>query len=95
MLTGLEILDAVVYGQTVFHRDLDAWDLIDEDGLVAAVLCPRSGHLSIAIPTKRVEPKPVGRRIPYGEKVAWKIREDEIERGIAIIANLARRQPNS
>jgi hypothetical protein len=58
--------------------------------LVAAVLCPRTSHLSIAIPTKRVEPKPVGRRIPYGEKVAWKIRENEIDRGITIVAELTR-----
>jgi hypothetical protein len=89
--TGLEIFDRVVYGQTVFHRDHDAWDLIDEDGLVAAVLCPRTSHLSIAIPTKRVRPKPVGRRIPYGERIAWKIRKEEVDRGIAIVADLARR----
>ena len=48
MPTGLELLDLVVYGQTVFHRDHDAWVLIDEDGLVAAVLCPRKSHLSIS-----------------------------------------------
>ena len=95
MASGLEIFDRVVYGHTVFHRDHNAWDLIDESGLVAAVLCPRTSHLSIAIPTKRVEPKRVGRRTPYGEKVAWKIREDEIDRGIAIVADLARRrEPN-
>ncbi len=93
MTTGLEIFDRVVYGLTVFHRDHDAWDLIDEAGLVAAVLCPRTAHLSIAIPSRRIEPKPVGRRIPYGEKVAWKIREDEIDRGVAILAELARREP--
>jgi hypothetical protein len=85
---GLEIFDRVVYGHTVFHRDHDARDLLDNDGLVAAVLCPRTSHLSIAIPSKRVEPRPVGRRIPYGEKVAWTIREDEIDRGIAILAEL-------
>lgn len=90
MATGLEILDSVVYGRTVFHRDHDAWDLIDDDGLVAAVLCPRKSHLSISIPSKRVPPKSVGRRIPYGEKVAHKIGEEEIDRGIAIVADLVR-----
>ena len=95
MTTGLEIFDRVVYGHTVFHRDHDAWDLIDETGLVAAVLCPRSTHLSIVVPSKRVEPKPVGRRIPYGEKVAWKIGKDEIDRGIAILAELAQREATS
>lgn len=94
-MTGLEIFDRVVYGHTVFKRDHDAYDLIDAAGLVAAVLCPRTSHLSIAIPTKRVEPKPVGRRIPYGEKVAWKIGEDDIERGIGIVADLARPEPRS
>src|SRR5438094_705786 len=76
MASGLEIFDRVVYGQTLFHRDHDAWDLIDENGLVAAVLCPRKSHLSISIPRKRVPPKPAGRRIPYGEKVAHKIGEE-------------------
>jgi hypothetical protein len=94
MLTGLEILDRVVYGQTIFHRARDAWDLIDEDGLVAAVLCPRKSHLSISIPSKRVPPKPVGRRIPYGEKVAHKIGDGDIEGGVAIVADLARREPD-
>ena len=87
-MTGLEILDRVVFGHTMFKRDRDAYDLIDADGLVAAVLCPRASHLSISLPAKRVEPKPAGRRIPYGEKVAWKIHEDEIDRGIAILAEL-------
>lgn len=87
-MTGLETFDRVVYGHTVFRRDHDAWDLIDEAGLVAAVLCPRTRHLSIAIPNKRVAPKPAGRRIPYGEKVAWKIHEDEIDLGVAILADL-------
>jgi hypothetical protein len=89
-MTGLEILDRIVYGHTVFKRDHDAYDLIDEDGLVAAVLCPRTRHLSIAIPSERVPPKPVGRRIPYGEKVADKIHESELEIGIARLAELAR-----
>ena len=36
--------------------------------------------------------KRIGRRIPYGAKVAWKIVEDEIDRGIAILAELAQRE---
>jgi len=94
-VTGLEIFDRVVYGHTVFKRDHDAYDLIDAEGLVAAVLCPRANHLSISLPAKRVAPKPAGRRIPYGEKVAWKIRDDEIDRGIAVVADLARRRPSA
>jgi len=90
MATGFEILDLVVYGRTVFHRDRDAWDLIDARGLVAAVLCPRKSHLSISIPTTRVPPAPVGRRMPYGERVVHKITEAEVERGLAIVADLAR-----
>ena len=58
-MTGLEIFDRVIYGHMVWRRDHDAWDLIDEDGLVAAVLCPRQRHLSIApVSGERVEPKP-------------------------------------
>lgn len=90
-LTGLEILDRVAYGHTVWHRDRDAWDLLDEDGLVAAVLCPRQHHLSIApVSGRRVQPKAVGRRIPYGEKVAHKIRSDDIDRGISILHDLVK-----
>jgi hypothetical protein len=91
-MTGLEIFDRVAYGLTVFHRDRDAWDLIDEDGLVAAVLCPRSRHLTVSIPVKRVLPKPVGRRIPYGEKKADEIREDDLDRGARLLSELARRE---
>jgi len=88
-LTGLEIFDRVAYGHMVWHRDRDAWDLLDEDGLVAAVLCPRQHHLSIApVSGERPEPMPVGRRIPYGEKVEHKIRGDDIDRGIAILQDL-------
>ncbi len=88
-MTGLEILNRVALGQTLFHRDDDAWDLLDVDGLVAAVLCPRTHHLSISPPRKRVRPAPVGRRIPYGEKVRWKITEDKISEGIDIVRRLA------
>jgi hypothetical protein len=43
-VTGLEILNKVALGQTLFHRGHDAWDLLDADALVAAVLCPRMHH---------------------------------------------------
>jgi hypothetical protein len=91
-MTGLEIFNRVVYGQMLFHRGHDVWDLIDEDGLVAAVLCPRSTHLTISLPKKRAQPKPAGRRIPYGEKKWDEIGEHDIDRGIALIGDLARRQ---
>ena len=88
-MTGLESLSRVAVGQTLFHRDHDAWDLLDGDGLVVAVLCPRTAHLSISPPkSKRATPAPAGRRIPYGEKVTWKITEDEIPRGLAEIQRL-------
>jgi hypothetical protein len=90
VMTGLEIFDRVAYGQTLFHRDADAWDLIDEAGLVAAVLSPRAQHLSISLPQSRVKPAPVGRRIPYGEKVKWKITQDTIDEGISVVTELAR-----
>ena len=90
-VTGLEIFNRVVYGQMLFHRDKDAWDLIDEDGLVAAVLCPRTEHLTISLPKKRVKPKPAGRRVPYGERKWDEIREHDIERGIDLVGDLARR----
>jgi hypothetical protein len=38
-VTGIEIFDRIIFGHTVFKRDRDAYDLIDEDGLVCAVLC--------------------------------------------------------
>jgi hypothetical protein len=87
-MTGLEILNKVAYGHTLFHCDDDAWDLIDRDELVAAVLCPRSAHLSISPlkePAKRVR---VGKKIPYQEVVHWKIREDAIDEGIAVLQAL-------
>jgi hypothetical protein len=88
-MTGLEILDRVALGQTLFHRDDHAWDLLDADGFVVAVLCPRSHHLSISLPPDgRTERAPAGRRIPYGEKVELKITETEIARGIEIVQSL-------
>lgn len=91
-MTGLDILDHVAYGQTLFHRDTDAWDLLDADGLVAAVLCPRAYHLSIALPKKRLPPVPVGRRIPYGEKVEWKVNAESLAEGKEIVSRLAASQ---
>jgi hypothetical protein len=88
-MTGLEIFDRIAFGRTVFHRDDDAWDLLDEDGLVAAVICPRKSHVSIAPVEPRVSPKPVGRKMPYGEIVTEKITADQIERGTEILARLA------
>jgi hypothetical protein len=88
-VTGLEILNKVALGETLFHRDDDAWDLLDTDGLVAAVLCPRTHHLSISPPRQRVRPVPAGRRIPYGEKVEWKITEEMLDDGVAIVRRLA------
>jgi hypothetical protein len=88
-VTGLEILDQVACGHTLFHRDRDAWDLLDDTGLVAAVLCPRTSHLSVSLPSKRVRPVAAGSRIPYGEKVAWKITEDTIDDGVDRLRELA------
>lgn len=87
-MTGLEILDKVAYGHTLFHRDDDAWDLIDRNGFVAAVLCPRSAHLSISPLTEPAERVGVGKKIPYHEVVHWKIREGAIDEGIAVLQAL-------
>jgi hypothetical protein len=92
-MTGLEILDKVVVGQTLFHRCDDAWDLIDDRGLVCAVLCPRKQHLSISPVARRVAPAPAGRLIPYGEKVALKITADAIEQGTDEIRKLVSGPP--
>jgi hypothetical protein len=90
VMTGLEILDRVALGRTLIHRDHDALDLLDADGLVAAVLCPRKLRPSISPPAEgRVRRAPAGRRILYGEKVEWKITEDQIARGIEIVLSLA------
>jgi hypothetical protein len=94
-VTGLEIFDHVASGQVVFHRDDDAWDLLDEDGLVAAVLCPRKTYLTVSLPPKRVPPKPAGRRMPYGEKKKFEISEDQLQTGRERIAALARGQRDS
>jgi hypothetical protein len=91
-VTGLEILDQVLLGQTTFHRCDDAWDLLDENGLVAAVLCPRKQHLSVAPVAQRVPPAPVGRLMPYGEKVELKITADGVEEGVDAVRRLAAAQ---
>jgi hypothetical protein len=87
-MTGLEILDKVAYGHTLFHRDDDAWDLIDRNGFVAGVLCPRGTHLSISPLAEPAERVKVGKKIPYQELVHWKIREETIDDGIAVLQAL-------
>ena len=57
--------------------------------MVAAVLCPSTKHLSISPPKKRVPPAPAGRRIPYGERVKWQIREETVGEGVEIVRRLA------
>ena len=91
-MTGLEILDHVAYGHTLFHRDRDAWDLLAVDGRVVAVLCPRTAHLSIAPVGPPSEPVPTGRRIPYGEKVALKITESTLQDGVDALRKLTSAQ---
>jgi hypothetical protein len=91
MMTGLEILDNVAYGHTLFHRDHDAWDVLDSEGLVCAVLCSRTHHLSISPLPRRVPPVPAGRRNPYREKVEWKITAETVEEGIERPRDLVRR----
>ena len=86
--TGLEILDRLLLGQTAFHRCDDAWDLLDDAGLVTAVLCPRRRHVSIAPVMPRAEPAGVGRLMPYGEKVESKITADNVEHGVSVIREL-------
>ena len=89
-MTRLDILDRLLVGHTTFHRVDDAWDLLDEEGLVAAVICPRQKHVSIAEPAKRVAPVPEGRMIPYGEKVQLKVGDDNIDEGIDLLRRLRR-----
>jgi len=84
LTTGLEIFDKLAYGHTLFHRDGDAWDLLDNQGMVVAVLCPRKTFVSVAPPESgRAERKPAGTRIPYGEKVAFRVDDSNLDDGIA------------
>lgn len=86
-MTRLDILARVLLGQTAFHRSEDAWDLLDEQRLVAAVLCPRQHHVSVAPLHKRVEPAPEGALLPYGApKVGWKITDkpNAVKRGSGV-----------
>jgi len=87
-MTGLEILDRLVRGQTVYHRSEDSWDLLDAAGLVTAVLCPHKQHVSIAPLADRRAPAPEGRLMPYGERVEWKITADKVEEGVEVVRRL-------
>jgi hypothetical protein len=78
-MNGLEILDHVSYGHALYHRERDAWDLLDRHGDVAAVLKPRTRYLAIALPTA-------------GEPTACTIGEHELEQGAAIVNRLAVRR---
>jgi hypothetical protein len=88
-MTGLEILDQLLLGQTAYHRRPDAWDLLDKNGLVIAVLCPRKAFVAFSPVPKRAAPaRPDGSFVPYGEKVALRITADNIEDGIDKIHEL-------
>jgi hypothetical protein len=89
-VTGLEILDRVVLGQMVFHRRPDAWDLLDDEGRVSAVLCPRTDFVAVSPCSPRPFPQLSGRGfVPYGERVTERIRADGIEQGIELVRRLA------
>jgi hypothetical protein len=60
-MTGLEIFEELVRGQTVYHRCDDAWDLLNQEQLVVAVICPRIAHVSISPTSKPSRPARVGR----------------------------------
>lgn len=94
-MTGLEILNQLLLGRTSFHRSHDAWDLLDGDGRVVAVLCPRQRHVSIAPPAQPGPPAPAGRLMPHREKVKWKVSEDDIETGPRIIEGPVLHEPPS
>lgn len=73
-MSALEILDEVLLGQTAHHRRMDAWDLLDAQQRVAAVVCVRkpSGFVTISLPTgpERELLKPDGPIVmPYDEEV--------------------------
>ena len=88
MATRLDILDRLLIGHTVYHRMHDAWDVLDSTGAVVAVLCPRTNHVSIS-PTQRSRQRaPEGRLIPYGERVALKVTDANLDEGVALLAQL-------
>jgi hypothetical protein len=88
--TGLEILDRLLLGHTAYHRRPDAWDLLDSQGRVVAVLCPRQHHVSVAPTDARPTPHRGENIVPYKEKVAAKITGDKVDEGIALVAELLR-----
>lgn len=80
-MSALEILDEVLLGQTTHHRRTDAWDLLDAQQHVAAVICVRkaSGFVTISLPSgpEREGLKPHGPIVmPYDEEVVAHVTYD-------------------
>ncbi|SRR5712691_568007 len=85
-MTVPEILDHLLVGHRHHHRVEDAWDLLDQQGHLAAVLCPRprGGFVAVSLPPGPQRPLPkstAGPRLPhehppYGEKVIARVTDD-------------------
>jgi len=91
-MTGLEILEELLLGQRVDHRHPHAWDLLNGDNKVVAVLCDRKQHVSIAPCPAPAEPRDARKIVePYGERVAWKVGADNIEAGVTQVRALTSR----
>jgi hypothetical protein len=90
-MTALEILDQLLLGQMAFHRRPDAWDLVDAQGHVPAVLCPRTKRGFVAIspcPDRPPLRRDGGGFVPYKEKVKWRITSDNVDEGVARVREL-------
>jgi hypothetical protein len=74
---GLEILDRLLLDHYSHHRVNDAWDLLDGQRRVAAVLCPRGDFVAVSLPPgpERLWPERSG-RVPYDEEVAARVTGD-------------------
>ena len=80
-MSALEILDEVLLGHTAHHRRGDAWDLLDAQQRVAAVICVRksSGFVTISLPAgpERRALRPHGPFVmPYDEEVVAHVTAD-------------------
>jgi hypothetical protein len=63
--------------------------LLDREGRVTAVLCPRSKFVAVS-PVPKPRTPAYGQRsfVPYNEKVRWRIHEDDLDSGKTIVREL-------
>jgi hypothetical protein len=84
----LDILNRLLLGQTAYHRNEEAWDVLGEDGTIVAVLCPRENHVSLSVPQVKRQPGGAG-ITPYRERVELKVTDTNLPDGIDRLRVLA------